>query len=117
MENVRRKVFLLTFVCVLLYFFVSLTFEVLGLRDEPFSRINLVSDIVKRKDSNSSEKKHLLTNKDISKDKGGSQRNFDFYKKPNLITNFNVENKPSLPKFVEKLQQLKKGKNINIRIA
>ena len=117
MENVRRKVFLLTFVCVLLYFFVSLTFEVLGLRDEPFSRINLVSDIVKRKDSNSSEKKHLLTNKDISEDKGGSQRNFDFYKKPNLITNFNVDNEPSLPKFVEKLQQLKKGKNIKIRIA
>ena len=45
------------------------------------------------------------------------QQDFDLYKKGNLITNFYKNDSAVLPNFLEKLQKLKNGEKVKIRIA
>ena len=45
------------------------------------------------------------------------QQDFELYKKGNLITNFYQNDSAVLPNFLEKLQRLKNGENVKVRIA
>jgi len=122
LDNRNHKVFYLTLISFLLYLSVSVLSEVFSYSWEPFDRINLISDIFKtRKISNnfaataSQKKDSLIAIK--SRDSSSMQTNFDLYKKPQLITNFQNGNTSALPSFMEKLERLKKGEKIKIRIA
>ena len=112
MENKNKRVLFLTLFCFLTYLFTSIIFQVLNLSWEPFDRVNLISDIfpVKKVDSIALEKKKLTV--EVS-----PQQDFDLYKKGNLITNFRKNDSAVLPNFLEKLQKLKQGEKLKIRIA
>lgn len=111
MENKNKRVFLLTLFCFLLYFFTSIIFQVFGFSWKPFDRINLIADIFPRHEpSEDAARKTLVV-------KVKPQQDFELYKQGNLITNFYKNDSAVLPNFLEKLQKLKNGEKIKIRIA
>ncbi len=117
MKNRISKVFNLTLVCFLIYFSISILFEVFNYSWEPFDRINLISDVLRSdKDSINSPKKDSIIATKLN-DSLSEKRDFELYKKPQFITNFQTGNQSALPYFTEKLSRLKSGEKIKIRIA
>lgn len=119
--NSNKKVYQLVLCCFVLYFSISVVFEIFKLSWEPFDRINLVSDVFRDKDKKQQDKHSTQKEKDsvLAATKASaavSKKDFNLYQKPQLITNF-VSDNVALPTLMEKLQQLKSGKNVKIRIA
>lgn len=121
MDNRNYKVFYLTLVSFCIYIIVSIIFEVFNYSWEPFDRINLVSDVFHSNRETDSVKSTVSIKDSLlaakANDSTSSENNFDLYKKPKLITNFQAENQSALPSFSEKIQRLKNGEKIKIRIA
>ena len=117
MENKNRRVFRLTLFCFLIYFIISIIFQVFNLSWEPFDRINLVSDIFPKKTEVAKDSLILKPNPSGNNPQTDKQQDFDLYKTANLITNFYKSDSAVLPQFLEKLQKLKDGQKIKIRIA
>lgn len=121
MDNRISKVLYVTLLSFFLYFSVSIIFEVFNYSWEPFDRINLVSDVFhsdkKGKDSSpkTNVKDSVIASK--AKDSAATATDFELYKKPQLITNFKTDNQSALSSFAEKLQRLKNGEKIKIRIG
>ncbi len=103
----------MTLFCFLLYFFTSIIFQVFGFSWKPFDRINLVAEIFPRQDPTKDPENVQKTI--VVKVK--PQQDFELYRQPNLITNFYKNDSAVLPNFLEKLQKLKNGEKIKIRIA
>lgn len=88
---------------------------------EPFDRVNLISEIFKSTKKNHPSTSHSVvktsTQKNTISAPSAGIQDFELYKKPQLITNFQTGNVSALPSFMEKLQRLKKGEKVKIRIA
>ena len=98
-----------------LYLLLSVFAVLTGFSWMPFKRVNLISDIFSGDSASGiitkSDSNMVIIEKLPDKD-------FTLYKKPRLITSFNTDiSKPSLTSFLQKLQELKSGKKIKIRIA
>ena len=118
MKNHNYKVFYLTLICFLLYFSVSIISEVFNVHWKPFDRNNLIADIFQEKEI--TEPKIATKDSTIIVKNGDSvvaEQDFELYKKPQFITNFQTGNQAALSNFMEKLQRLKNGEKIKIRIA
>lgn len=115
-HNRNWRVVTLLSVCFTVYLVFSVLAYVFHFDWKPFKNINLISEIVKPEilhKANSGEKSSIAG----TKTKNG-KRNFELYKKPDLITDFSAdENAPSLLHFAEKLDSLVKNKKGKIRIA
>ena len=119
MKNKNYKVFYLTLSGFLIYFAISIASFNFNISWTPFNRINLISEIFKNKEHPASPIQTLVsTPKTLShKDSAKFLRDFNLYQQPKLITNFEDKNKASLPSLMSKLQRLKNGEKIKIRIA
>jgi lysophospholipase L1-like esterase len=113
LENRNKRALHFTVASFFIYLFTSVLFQVFGWSWEPFDRINLVSEVFRKKEK---PKDSLIAQPKIEIREKPTQ-DFELYKSPNLITNFYTDNSAALPQFIEKLRQLKNGKNIKIRIA
>ncbi|MCT4297482.1 hypothetical protein HZP23_10060 [Elizabethkingia anophelis] len=114
MKNQNKRVLALVSACFFIYLLVSIIFKVFSLSWEPFDRINLIADVFPNKEK---QKADSLASQPKINVKETTEQDFDLYKKPEFITNFNKGEHSSLPKFMEKLNRLKKGENVKIRIA
>lgn len=117
MKNKNYRVVVLVSAC----FSVYLTLSILALKYdwkwEPFDKINLVADILKKKEP----KKDIKDNDNKKSEKVvdiKASQDFELYKIPEHITNFyKAENTTALPKIAQKLTTLKKTGKGKIRIA
>lgn len=114
MENKNKRVVGLVSICFLIYLSTSVIFKVFHLSWAPFDRVNLISEIFKDKDQ---EKKDSIASTPKVEVKESAGQDFTLYQKPELITNFDKGNASALPELMAKLQRLKKGENVKIRIA
>ena len=120
LKNVNKKVLLLTLSCTAIYFAISVVMQVSGLSWEPFDRVNLVSEVFTSSEDDSKNANSLQNKKDsllAIQEANHSKEDFKLYEKPNLITNFQAGEVTALPSLMEKLQRLKKGEKVKIRIA
>jgi hypothetical protein len=115
--NSNRRVLVFTGSSIGIYLLLSVIAAITGLKWEPLKKINLVADIFISKDSaapvidDTKIIPVLLTENTTAKD-------FNLYTRPNFITNFGADtSKPSMANFLQKLDNLKKGKKRKIRIA
>jgi lysophospholipase L1-like esterase len=115
--NSNRRVLVFTTSSIGIYLLLSIIAAATGFNWEPFKKINLVADVFTSKGSIASTGDDLkitpilLTENNIAKD-------FNLYTRPNFITNFGADTtKPSMTNFIQKLDNLKKGKKKKIRIA
>jgi len=116
--NSNRRVFLFVIYSVSLLLLFSLLGYFFNWRWLPFSRVNLVSDIVKHEGG-------ITTPGEDSTDSGETiviekkpQEDFQLYTKGHYITSFNADTtKASLPGLMKKLYALKSGQTQKIRIA
>jgi len=114
--NSNRRVLVFVLSSVTLYLLFSLTAYIFHFNWTPFKRVNLISDVVH------SESTILLEDSTTT---GGiviidkkPDKEFNLYHRPHFITSFNTDTtKPSLYRFLEKLDKLKKGEKRKIRIA
>ena len=114
MKNQNKKVLTLVFVCFSVYLLISIIFKIFNLSWEPFDRINLVAELFPNKEKQKADSLAVQPKATI---KESTEQDFNLYKKPEFITNFTKGEQCSLPEFMEKLNRLKNGKNIKIRIA
>ena len=117
MENKSKRVFLLTLFCFLIYFITSIIFQVFSLSWEPFDRVNLISDIFPKKTEAKKGTLIIKSSTNRANIQNNQQQDIELYKTANLITNFYKSDSAVLPQFLEKLQKLKNGQKIKIRIA
>lgn len=113
-KNKIHRVVILVTTCFLLYFLFSIGVSIFNLKWEAFERINLISEVVKEKETS----KNIAINISPISNKIETKTDFNLYQKPEFITNFTQGNSiPALPKFAEKLYQLKLTNKGKIRIA
>ncbi len=107
MKNQNKRVLALVSVCFFIYLLVSIAFKVFHLSWEPFDRVNLIAEIFPDKEKQKSDS--LAAQPKVTV-KETTEQDFNLYKKPEFITNFNKGENSALPKFMEKLNRLKKEK-------
>ncbi|HYM94680.1 MAG TPA: hypothetical protein VET23_11115, partial [Chitinophagaceae bacterium] len=122
--NANRRVLLFAVFATGLYLLASVLAAAFHWNWMPVQRINLISDITKKRAGENIDGSDSLNIADTSsilainipvKD---NVSNFNLYKSPHFITNFNVDtNSTSLIRFIKKLHDLKNGKKGKIRIA
>ncbi|HUR67142.1 MAG TPA: hypothetical protein VMZ03_12400 [Chitinophagaceae bacterium] len=114
--NSNRRVLQFVAGSVTIYLLLSVAAIISGFEWMPFKRVNLVSDLLKGKDStgfgiNEPDSNIVIIERLPEKD-------FSLYTKPRFITSFNSNlEQPSLTSFLQKLQELKAGKKRKVRIA
>ncbi|KQR94609.1 hypothetical protein ASG01_01635 [Chryseobacterium sp. Leaf180] len=114
-HNRNWRVVTLLSVCFAVYILFSVLAYAFHFDWKPFKNINLISEIIKPELIN---KKEENSNFADSETKQNIKKNFELYKKADLITNFSAEtNEASLVHLVEKLDSLIKNKKGKIRIA
>lgn len=111
-----------TIISFSIYFIFSILYKVFGFSWEPFDRINLISDVIKSPENTSASSADIEAKKDSvmaarKKDSAAVKEDFNLYQKAEFITNFKTGNLSAMPRFMEKLEQLKNGQKIKIRIA
>lgn len=116
--NSNRRVLLFTLYSTGIYLLLSVMSSLTGIDNIYFSRINLVSDVLRNQDSLSDSNPDDKTEVPIVKKKGAEKEDFGLYKKPLFITDFNADTtQPSLDNFLRKLYELKTTKKGKVRIA
>ncbi len=114
--NSNRRVVIFVLSSVSLYLLFSLLAYLFHFEWTPFKRVNLISDIVKE-DSVIILSDSLEDDGPLVIDKKPHQ-DFNLYHRPHYITGFSSDTtKPSLQRFLAKLDKLKKGEKTKIRIA
>jgi lysophospholipase L1-like esterase len=116
--NSNRRLLFFVLYSTGIYLLLSIISSLTGIDNIYINRINLVADIFHKKDSfaidDPSDKIYI----DSTKNKEAEKENFDLYKKPHFITDFNADTtQPSLDNFLHKLYQLKTTKKGKVRIA
>ncbi|MDY3528533.1 hypothetical protein PG593_01915 [Riemerella anatipestifer] len=116
-SNKNYRVFRLVFSSFVIYLSASVVMKITGFHWQPLDNINLVSELFR-----SEKTTERVGQKEVHHSPAATPQiqevNLDLYQKPDLITNF-LANSPqsALPKFVEKLEKLKKQKKGKVRIA
>lgn len=116
--NSNRRVVSFTVISFLLYLAFSLAASVFHFNWPVFNRINLVADITVKDstqhtgaDASSTNEPPVVIEKKVAKD-------FTVYHLPHFINNFNSDTSiSSLYRFMQKLEELKKGKKRKVRIG
>jgi len=106
------------------YLLLSVAGTLMGFQWMPFKRVNLISDVMR------GESVSIDPDRPVGPDGPGvpdsnqvviedlPEKNFELYKKPRFITNFNRDTtRPSFNAFLQKLADLKAGKKRKVRIA
>jgi hypothetical protein len=115
--NSNRRVLSFVVGSVAIYLFLSMMASLLHFKWMPFTRINLVSDIVSS-DSNEPWKKSRPDDSAVVVIEKKPNLEFSLYRRPRIITNFSTDPAlPSIKAFIGKLHELKSGKKRKIRIA
>ncbi len=114
--NSNRRVVVFVLSSVTLYLLFSLVAYIFHFTWTPFKRVNLISDVVKEdsviflEDSLNREGPVIIDKK--------PNKDFNLYNRSHYITSFNADTtRPTLRRFLEKLDKLKKGEKRKIRIA
>lgn len=102
--------------CFVIYLFSSVLMYVFNVEWKPLQNVNLLSEIIHPEKLNDG----ALANDSLenSSKRGNRAKDFELYKKPDLITDFTKgDSMTALMHFSEKLAELKKTKKGKIRIA
>jgi lysophospholipase L1-like esterase len=120
--NKNRQVFQLVLYSIGIYFVFSILALVFDIKWDAFEKVNLVSEVFTgSKKNGTTDLTQVSTDNTASitaNDPASGKKNFLLYKQAGLITGFNQDTtKPALSNFLQKLDDLKKGKRKKIRIA
>jgi hypothetical protein len=114
--NSNRRVLVFTASSIGIYLLLSIIAAVTGFNWEPFKKINLVADIFTPQTAVQSPADNLKITPILLT--ANAAKDFNLYTRSNFITNFSADTtKPSMANFLQKLDNLKKGKKRKIRIA
>ena len=116
MHNNRNwRVVTLISICFFIYFTLSVLSYAFNINWEPFDKVNLVTDLFHKSESRNFAQ---TTINNQNAEQNNWVKDFELYKKPELITNFyKGDSINALSIFSEKLHQLKTTKKGKIRIA
>ena len=116
MHNNRNwRVVTLISICFFIYFTLSVLSYAFNINWEPFDKVNLVTDLFHKSESRNFAQ---TTINNQNAEQNNWVKDFELYKKPELITNFyKGDSSNALSIFSEKLHQLKTTKKGKIRIA
>ncbi len=114
MKNSRIRVILLLTYCFIPYLVFSLCTKVFGYHWTAFDKINLLTDVFPEKKNVSPQ---TFAQQPSTIVKKAPEQDFNLYQKPEYITDFYKGDHSVLPKFMEKLNRLKNGDTVKIRIA
>jgi lysophospholipase L1-like esterase len=116
--NSNRRVLLFILYSTGIYLLLSVISSLTGIDNVYFNRINLVSDVLSKKDTLLNGDPLAKIDIAVAKNKDAEKEDFSLYRKPFLITDFNADTtQPSLDNFLQKLYQLKTTNKGKIRIA
>lgn len=114
-ENKNWRVVSLITICFAIYFAVSVICLAFGWKWEPFDKVNLITDVLKKNEKEENAGKNPVA---THSDNKNLPTDFELYKKQDLITRFyKDENVNTLTHLSEKLHQLKTTGKGKIRIA
>lgn len=114
--NSNRRVLVFVLGSVSIYLLFSLLAYLLDFTWTPFKRVNLISDVVKEDTEIPPPDDSLITIPVVIEKR--PDQDFNLYHRSRFITNFNTDtSKPSLARFLQKLDELKKGGKRKIRVA
>jgi hypothetical protein len=122
MNNHKRVLWFVVIITSLL-FLLSLLSTFFSLENEPLKNISIVSDVFRqpKKSIDTDKQTNHSTVVDDSKNRLDSsliKKKFKLYQTPNRVTNYAIDSSAiALPKFIQKLEELQKGKRKKIRIA
>jgi lysophospholipase L1-like esterase len=115
--NSNRRVLHFVTGSVCIYLILSLVAPLLKMEWKPFQRVNLVSDLVYSKESDSITSGKQPDTAEVKID-AIPDKDFSLYKRPRLITGFSPNTEQaSLTAFCQKLAEMKAGKRKKVRIA
>lgn len=116
--NSNRRVVSFTVISFLLYLALSLGASVFHFNWPVFSRVNLIADITGKDTVNNVAADSLQANEPPVVIEKKAAKDFAVYTIPHFVNNFNADTSlPSLSRFMQKLEELKKGKKRKIRIG
>jgi hypothetical protein len=121
--NNHKRVLWFVVITTFLLFLLSLLITFFSIEYEPLKNISIVSDIFRLQKKSFDTVKQpidtlLVVDSKTPIDSSSTQKKFKLYQTPNRVTNYAIDSSIiALPIFIQKLDELKKGKRKKIRIA
>jgi lysophospholipase L1-like esterase len=117
--NYNRQLVVFTITVTVIMLLLSCFFTYTGVDILSFKNVNIISDVFREAPNSGSPGKNVVKNdKDHKPLPGVPLRDFEDYVRPHLIMHFGADTtRPSLPRFMQLLADLRDGKKKKVRIG